>query len=309
MEFMDQTQVQGICFGINASFLRDFDDTLSEKTQAFSTIVPGVKSTYRFKKSQREYYDEYAKSYYAFTQKKAGWDCMRHYEILAAGAIPYFLDLHDAPSSALHNFPRELVQQAMALPGVSQEGTIDFDVFPKREYVRLRLALRQHTVAYLTTQSVAKEFVSKLNGAPKSVLFLSSSPRPDYLRCSLLAGLKSVLGATNVLDAIKVPHIYETYPPNLALKLYGNGFSYTRVLPEDPDLDRSPLGVEAAIRAKKYDVVVYGSMYRGLPYLDLVKANYPPNRIVFVFGEDSHKCRIVLPGSTYFIRELHLFNA
>ena len=29
-------------------------------------------------------------SYFGSTKKKAGWDCMRHYEIVASGAVPFF---------------------------------------------------------------------------------------------------------------------------------------------------------------------------------------------------------------------------
>ena len=43
---------------------------------------------------------------------------MRHYEILAAGAVPYFLGLAHCPSRTMAAFPRHLVLQAMALPGL-----------------------------------------------------------------------------------------------------------------------------------------------------------------------------------------------
>jgi hypothetical protein len=41
--------------------------------------------------------------------KKAGWDCMRHYEILGNNCIPYFIDLEDCPKNTLTNLPKELL--------------------------------------------------------------------------------------------------------------------------------------------------------------------------------------------------------
>jgi hypothetical protein len=44
------------------------------------------------------YYDDLASARYGITMKKAGWDCMRHYEIAAAGAVPAFYRLGDKPA-------------------------------------------------------------------------------------------------------------------------------------------------------------------------------------------------------------------
>tara|TARA_Y100000004_G_scaffold1501_1_gene1906 strand:+ start:316 stop:1254 length:939 start_codon:yes stop_codon:yes gene_type:complete len=55
------------------------------------------------------YYEEIQKSRYGFTMRKAGWDCMRHYEIMGNGTIPHFHKLEDCPPKTLHNFPKELI--------------------------------------------------------------------------------------------------------------------------------------------------------------------------------------------------------
>ena len=57
-------------------------------------LIPGKLDTYIYEK-ERDYYDMYFNSLFALTYKKAGWDCLRHYEILANGCIPLFLDLKD----------------------------------------------------------------------------------------------------------------------------------------------------------------------------------------------------------------------
>jgi len=59
--------------------------------------------------NEKLYYMEYAKSYYGYTCKKMGWDCMRHYEILANRCIPFFPDLENCPSTVLSNFPKSII--------------------------------------------------------------------------------------------------------------------------------------------------------------------------------------------------------
>lgn len=55
---------------------------------------------------EKMYYLEYAKSYYGYTCRKMGWDCMRHYEILANRCIPCFPDLENCPPHIMTNFPK-----------------------------------------------------------------------------------------------------------------------------------------------------------------------------------------------------------
>ena len=78
------------------------------KTQLFATVVPCKQDTYIFK-DEHSYYFDYYKSYYGVTFKKGGWDCMRHYEILANKCIPYFVDLKNCPKNTLVNWPKKLI--------------------------------------------------------------------------------------------------------------------------------------------------------------------------------------------------------
>lgn len=48
--------------------------------------------------SQEEYFDDLAQSKFGITTKRAGWDCLRHYEIAAAGSVPCFRDLKKKPT-------------------------------------------------------------------------------------------------------------------------------------------------------------------------------------------------------------------
>jgi hypothetical protein len=46
---------------------------------------------------EADYRVNIAQSFYAVTMKKAGWDCMRHYEIAASGAVMAFYNLTQKP--------------------------------------------------------------------------------------------------------------------------------------------------------------------------------------------------------------------
>ncbi len=43
------------------------------------------------------YYEDLGQSHYAITMKKAGWDCLRHYEIAANGTVMAFYQLAEKP--------------------------------------------------------------------------------------------------------------------------------------------------------------------------------------------------------------------
>ena len=69
-------------------------------------LIPGKLDTYIYEK-EKDYYEMYFNSLFALTYKKAGWDCLRHYEILANGCIPLFLDLKNCPQETLKTLPKE----------------------------------------------------------------------------------------------------------------------------------------------------------------------------------------------------------
>ena len=58
----------------------------------------GLHVSYAFA-SEEAYYDNIASSRFAVTTKRGGWDCLRHYEIAAAGALPCILKLETKPAT------------------------------------------------------------------------------------------------------------------------------------------------------------------------------------------------------------------
>jgi len=115
-----------------------------DKIQEYGSIIPG-QSGYKFSIEQ-EYYDDYNRSYFGVTMKKAGWDCMRHYEILANNCIPYFTDLKECPDRTLINLPKELLLEAKELAYN----------FEEQKYFIILNELFKYTKQHLTTKQLAQ---------------------------------------------------------------------------------------------------------------------------------------------------------
>ena len=115
------------------------------KTQEYATCIPEQPETYIFKE-EKPYYEDYQKSYYGVTMKKAGWDCMRHYEILANNCIPYFVDLDECPQYTLTNLPKELLLEARELA----------NNFEEQKYFDILNELFDYTKNNLTTKQLAQ---------------------------------------------------------------------------------------------------------------------------------------------------------
>ena len=122
------------------------------KIQEYATCIPGQPETYIFKEEQ-PYYEDYQKSYYGVTMKKAGWDCMRHYEILGNYCMPYFIDLEDCPIDTLSSFPKELLLEAKELA----------NNFDEQKYYIILDKVFEHTKQHLTTKSLAKYVIERVN--------------------------------------------------------------------------------------------------------------------------------------------------
>lgn len=271
-------------------------DAIPEKTRDFAFLIPGDSKTYIYTQ-EKEYYKGYQEAYYAVTKAKAGWDCLRHYEILCNGCIPYFIDLNNCPDQCMTFLPKDLIKEAMNLEGVSYLH-IDHSRFDKSKYYELLTKLLEHTRRHLTTEAMAKYLLKTINYKGKgNILFLSQKTKSDYLRCLLLIGLKQVLRG-RIVDVPKINHIYTNYQGDL-LKLYGRGMTYTKIVKDLP-LDRSK--IRQRIANKEFDLIIYGSVHRGMPYYDLVTRYYEPEKVVYLCGEDSHDCPFKFQNN-FFLRE------
>jgi hypothetical protein len=119
------------------------------KNKLFGTIIPGDSLTYIFD-NEKEYYQDYASSYYGITHKKAGWDCMRHYEILANKCIPFFTDLEQCPPNILSTFPKDIILE-------TNQYARDNKIHP--DYDKLNDELFNYTYNNLTTKHLIKQIL------------------------------------------------------------------------------------------------------------------------------------------------------
>jgi hypothetical protein len=99
---------RSIAFSIpEEKIISDLPSNLANKRKLFpkhivdaevAANVDGSLTSYAFEDEQ-EYYQDIQISKFGITTKRAGWDCLRHYEIAANGAVPCFRDLDLKPKT------------------------------------------------------------------------------------------------------------------------------------------------------------------------------------------------------------------
>ena len=89
-------------------------DFVPRKTSILSPCDPRYRESYIFKTSS-EYYRQYSSSLFGVTTKKGGWDCLRHYEIIACHSLPYFPDIELKPVTTMADYPVQLQLRANML--------------------------------------------------------------------------------------------------------------------------------------------------------------------------------------------------
>jgi FkbM family methyltransferase len=277
------------------------------KNKLLSDLIPGKLETYIYN-NENDYYKEYQSSYFALTTKKGGWDCLRHYEIILNGCIPYFPDIEKCPTNTLYLFPKDLIIQGnMMYEKFKLLSLSNFQNNHISEYNFLLLKLLDYIKNNLTTKNIAKYILEKTNKKIEKILYLSGNTSPDYLRCLTLHGFKELLG-NKCHDYPKIKHIYKEENIDYS-KLYGKGITYTNLLPQNlhnNDLDSK---IEECIKSKYFDLIIYGSYERGMPYYELVNTIYNPNDIILLYGEDvehssSFFKNYINKGHYIFVREL-----
>jgi hypothetical protein len=270
-----------------------------KKKRLLSNLIPGYLKTYIYY-TEKDYYEEYQGSYFAMTIKKAGWDCMRHYEILANGCLPYFPGIEDCPLYTMVMLPKHLILKSNKL-FEKMKKSIQLNL---KEYSELWIEMMTYLQEYLTTKKVSLSILHRSGHKNASkILFLSGCVNPDYLRCLTLHGLKNCIG-NKCHDFPKIPHMYTDFKGG---KLYGNGYSYSKLL--DPSLRNNDYDKTLLedIKNKKYDIIIYGSYHRGMPLYPYVCEYYPPSKIILLCGEDLHCCDnsiFVTKGHPVFVREI-----
>ena len=240
-----------------------------------SPITPGF--PYSFD-DLSAYLHEYHRAHLAITHRKAGWDCFRHLEILAAGSTPLMPDAAEIPPFAMVHYPRATLA---AIAAESWRGG--------HPDLRTREGLRRWFLQHLTTRAMADYLMeSSGHGSAVRVLFIDERmpTDPEYLSTLTLIGLKERLG-TGVEVAFPAGHVYADSPQPVS-HFYGRGFGYllaaepaTRTASEEAGVSGHGLA-----QLTDYDAIVIGSMSRNRALTDHLLANATAERIILIHGED-----------------------
>jgi hypothetical protein len=149
-------------------------ESVPPKTRRMALIVPGKPETYVYE-DEASYYQGYAESWFGTTTKKAGWDCMRHYEIMANGCIPYFPGLEHCPARTMTLFPKNLALKANKLYEEGEQAS--------EKLLRCCGQFLEHTRQFLTTEAIAAwalEMAERQKERPRSA-FSKISSRIQWL--------------------------------------------------------------------------------------------------------------------------------
>ena len=256
--------------------LNKFQD-FKEKQRDWAFIDPRDRSTYIYTDEQ-DYYDAYNTSKFAITKKKGGWDCLRHYEIIASGCVPIFLNIEKCPANTL-----DLNLKIMLINIKHYHLT-----YTEEEYLANRKALFDYTKKNLNCDIQAIRFLEKCY-YPRRVLMLLGAKRINYTRELLSIGLRNVL-KDNFVDYPKNEPLYK----DCKRKLYGKGFTYSHQFEED-NIDRTD--IEKKIKEGYFDLIIYGLMgcnegdvgdvRKKAPMWNIVKEQ--SSKVVFLYGGDRNQ--------------------
>lgn len=255
-------------YPISFSWPKKFDETHNPKSKAISTTVPYV--PYSFEDSDK-YYGEYSISSLAITQKKGGWDCFRHLEIIGSGCVPLFIDIEKIPKYTMIHYPKDLFR-------VVRKDYKRRSLLPSHD---LTTNLIKYANRNLTTQAMCRYFseLANLSITPQDrILFVDSklSSAPDYLSVFNFIGLKQVYGDQVECLYEEPEYVYLDSTQDVS-KLYGRGFGYTKVL------NRSH------VKSKPADspaLVIISNLARDFRIVGSLKITYPKTKFVLFWGQD-----------------------
>ena len=111
---------------------------------------------------EKDYYDDLTSSWFGLSCKKGGWDCLRHYEIIAAGSLLLFKDYDKKPKNCSpQSLPCISYSTEEELENITNSLIINGK--PTKSYMDLLLQQRQWMYNHGTTEARALEILRKIN--------------------------------------------------------------------------------------------------------------------------------------------------
>ena len=300
--YLKSTSIWPMSYSIPDEQIVD-SDIVAQKTQEVADLVPGQPNTYCYGPGQeREYNDMYRRARFAYTMKKGGWDCLRHYEIMANGCIPIFRGLDQCPADTLTTFPKRLIQEVNQR---FEDGTVD-----EAYYHASVKQMLDHVRLHCSVSSTAHYFLQKMGNPSNNrdkpgyrVLMIRCDPGVNYSRETFWIGLhRHITGQGGVaVEYPRIDYLYDTWSGDKG-KLYGNGFTYAGRIHELGDTFGHAFGprfseneIVDKIKSRWFDFVIYGKVgpdelrdgsMPHLPVWDHVFASYKKPEIAFLYGGD-----------------------
>ena len=150
-------RVRPITFAIPAEKIGTVP-TIKDRVHAY--IDPSRPRTYIYQ-DEASYYGDYARSMFGKTKKKGGWDCLRHYEILANKCLPDFYGIEKCPISTMVHFPKYEIFRAREL--IKQKGERWFESAEgKDRWATLLSSAEKIFVKHCTTLALADYFLESM---------------------------------------------------------------------------------------------------------------------------------------------------
>lgn len=287
-----------------------------DKKYTVAPLIPGNTTTYIYE-TEDEYYNMYKSSVFAHTSKKGGWDCLRHYEILANGCIPVFNDengchLKDCPDMTLTRFPKQQLQYQI-------------QPFAKTliEEMEKLLEFMRNTCS---TSATAKYFMENmgytnisenvnLHLQPPNILLIRGNCGVNYTRETLWIGLHRLITEIGGIatEYPQMDYMYDDYTGDVSA-LYGKGMTYSRRLTEREE-PMNKKEIIDKIQSRFWDIIIYGKVgidegYEGsiptMPLWNYVYQHYDKNKITFLYGGDG--CQNMKTQNSYSEHLLYHMN-
>ncbi len=262
-------------------------------------IIPGYPYSFT---DHAAYMNVYLGAQLGITHRKAGWDCFRHVEILAARAIPLMVDAAEIPRYTMVHYPKAAMVEVARL--VSTNGLLP-DSSTHENFLN-------HFAKHLTSRAMAR-YVLEASGLSDSqrVLFVDENlpHTADYQSALTLIGLKQHLGdqceVAFPVDWIYSDSLFDTST------LYGRGFGYTKILEPSMKSASEHLWVSGTDLSAldDFDALVIGSVTRNPEITARLSQEFPAAKTVWIHGEDrpptvAEMAAYVSSGAHVFVRAI-----